>query len=544
MERKRCGASCEYVAEEQRKQPLGGIWARRRRYMLALGACIAVIALAGCSSAGSGGSAKNGGTLTMARATQPTTFDPTVGETFLGSEAVDIQIFDQLVELLPGSTQPQPGLAESWTVGDGGRVYTFHLRSAKFSNGTPVTSEDVAFSFGRLTNPTIDAGFAPLFSFIKKIETPNPSTVVLRLSHPANYLLAYLTFGPASIVPKRYFEHVGASRFAEAPIGSGAFVMKRFIDGVKTVLQRNPYYWRAGLPHVNQVELLYIPDDNTRVLDLRSGQVDIADEIPYSQIAPLRQTAGIKVVVTRVANIFQLPFNLKYPPLRETAVRQALNYATPRESIRNVVFHGEAEIANSMIPPNKYWDAKLPPYPYNLEKARQLLATSKYPHGFNLELQITGTDEASRETAEILQQSWGMIGVHVKILEEDEATVENSRNTEKFQAWLNTPAEGYSDMPIDDEIAQAQLENLPATNAFFTSYNNPEVNKLINEAVNSPSEKRRAQLYREVQRVAMADPPQDTMVFPPARGAVRSDVKGFAYTDTTWWRLEDVSVSR
>jgi peptide/nickel transport system substrate-binding protein len=514
-------------------------------------AIAAGIAVAGCGGSGTSkanttsqekapsGPIRQGGTLIFARYIEPISIDPTTGQSDTGSEETDIQIYDQLVENLPGSPNVVPGLAKSWTVSPDGLTYTFHLRNARFSNGEPVTSADVTFTWSLLLNEKHDTSFGSFFSFVKSVDAEGPSTVVFHLKSQTPAFLAYLSFPIPSIVPKAYYQKVGPSGFAQHPIGSGAFKLISWQHGQQIVLERNPYYWRKGEPHFDKVILNYVPNDNTRELDVRSGAAQIADSIPYNQLATMREDHSVHLVVKQVSAVDPVMLNEHVKPLNEIVVRQALNYATPKETINRVAFANTAIPENSAIGIIKYWDKNIKPYPYDIAKAKELLAKSSAPHGFSIKLMIDGTDTPSKQTAAILQQAWAQIGVKVSIEETDYGTLGAKFYAENYQALLEIPTGPSSDVPADDELAQAFL--VPTIQkSFFTFYNNPTVDRLVAKAISTPGEAKRRQLFAEIQQTAVNDPPFVFIVFAPGTAAVSNSITGFNFVTTNWFRLDEV----
>src|SRR5439155_15182018 len=231
---------------------------------------------------------KRGGTLTFARAFEPGTFDPLKTNGDNGTVWTIIHIYDQLVEYRAGSFVPQPGLAKSWTMSNGGKTITFKLRNARFSNGAHVTAADVVNCLTRFASPKTDPGFAFLGASIASASTPGSGTVVLKLKYADQQTLPALAVPTASIYPK-----AAENEVATKPVGSGPFMLKKFTRGQRTVLVRNPHYWRTGRPYLDEVDLTYVPDDTTRILQVRSGQAQLADAVRFSQIAPLEQTSGL-----------------------------------------------------------------------------------------------------------------------------------------------------------------------------------------------------------------------------------------------------------
>jgi len=247
---------------------------QHRRAGLLILLTVGSLVLAACGGSKNGASAsppKRGGTLEFARHQEPQSLDP-VGVADNGSLYTRLLIYDTLVRANPGTTGPAvvPGLAERWSASKDGLKWTFYLRDAKFADGTPVTAEDVKFSLDRFTNPKINTGLSALACGIAKLEAPAPKTVVLTLSHPVGALLENLSVAVASIVPAKLVQEQGAS-FWNKPIGSGPFVVQQWVRGSYMILKRNPHYWQAGLPYLNEVRFDFIPDNNARMVKVEGG---------------------------------------------------------------------------------------------------------------------------------------------------------------------------------------------------------------------------------------------------------------------------------
>jgi peptide/nickel transport system substrate-binding protein len=487
--------------------------------------------------------AKRGGEVTMARAVQPSTLFPEAGQSDAGTIQSQIQIFDQLTEILPGHTDVSPGLAKSWDVSGDGKTYTFHLREAKFSDGSPVTSEDVVFSIEKLIDPNTDSGFASFFDFISGVRADGPSTVVVRLKERTPAFLAYLSFNVPSIISKKYFQKVGPKAFAKRPLGSGAFQVASFKPGQALVLERNRYYWRTGQPYLDRVTINFLPDDNARVLAFRSGAADIADDIPFSQLSNLRGLPNTSLLIKQISAIDFILLNEKQKPeLRDRNVRLALNYAVPREQLKRTIFAGVAPVANSMIPAIKYWDKAVPPFPYDPAKAKQLMAKSSSPDGFALGYTYVAGDSAAKAVGTILQDTWGKLGVRLTLDPVDFATLYDKLFKTDYDTMTFQPTASSSDVPIDDELVRGFLGK-KQFNSFFTFYDNSALEAKIEHVVREPDENLRRKEFGEIQRMAMADPPFVPLVFTPARAIVKDKVHGFDYVKTNWFRLDQVSVT-
>ena len=524
--------------------PRIGRWAVALAALLTLGVFLAAC---GSSNSGTGGETSGesgepvkGGVLNFARSQDVDVGLNPINAPSNGSIFVIQQIFDQLVEIGEG-TEVEPGLATSWNSSKDGLTWTFHLRDAKFSNGEPVTGEDVKFSIERFADPKLNVNYSTLGESIKDVEVVDPHTVKVHLKNVDASFLDNISMFAAAIEPKKVVEEVGDKAFSENPVGSGPFKVKEYKRGQKTVLERNPLYWRKGEPYLDGVVFEYVPDANTRILKVRSAEAQVADQIPYNQVESLEGTEGVSVEVAKALSWTSIFLNMTKAPLGDKKVRQALNYATPKEEILKSVFFGNAEIANSNIPPLKYWDESIQPYPFDLEKAEELMAESSVPKGFDLELQIPSGEPVVQQTAEILKQEWGKIGVNMTIVQKELGALESAWFEGKG-AMATTFAGGTlsSDTLSDDEIAAITLDPEAGLNALGTFYNNPKVNKLIEDAKSTLNEEKRAQDFAEVQKIALEDAPAVPLFFTKSVTAVRDEVKNFQTYPIGWWPLRQV----
>lgn len=482
--------------------------------------------------------AVRGGSLTVGRNLEPHDLNP-YGQGDNGSIGTRMQIFDQLVELGPGSVIG-PGLAESWDVSHGGHVMVFNLREAKFSDGTPVTPTDVVFSLTNFANPKVNGGYAFLASAIKKVSVAGPRAVRVDLKHVDGGLLTNLAVFVASIIPEKAFKAKGATGFGKSPVGSGPFMLKSWTPGQAVDLVRNPHYWQKGRPYLHSVSLQFIPDDNNRILSLRSGQIDVADAIPFTQIKSLQGQSGVKVLVGPYTSIVGIWLNNKVKPLNDVNVRRALNYAVPKQAIIKAVFAGNAEVANSVIPKLKYWSPAVKAYPYDLNKAKKELAKSSVPHGFTLPLLIAGSDATQRQIAAIVAASWQQIGVKVTTQITDAAN-QNARLTSgAYSGYVMGPGAMTSDVAVDDEMSALELDSTAGLNSMFTNFVSPRATALVAKARGTTDEAVRHRTFAELQAYGLSEAPVVPIAFAPAVTGYRSNVHGLDVTIDQYWLLKDV----
>jgi peptide/nickel transport system substrate-binding protein len=510
--------------------------ARLRKCFAALSvvACLAMLGFAASGTAG--GTRASAGELTFARAFEPVTFNPLETNGDNGSLWDMVQIFDQLVEYVPGKFDPQPAIASSWTASEDGLSYTFKLRPIKFSNGSPLTSADVKFSIDRFINPKINPGFAFLAESIKSTSAPNPRTFSIKLKHPDAEILAALAVPVASIYPKAVFQKLGEDKFGTNPVGSGPFMLRSWTRGKSVELVRNSNYWKPGLPKLDAVHITYVPNDTTRMLQVQSGQADIAEAVPFAQIKQLDAQSNVDVRVEPIVAYDAIWLNHKVPQLSDVNVRKALAHALDLKGINRAVYAGIAEPANSTIAKTKYWTASVPAYSYDLAKAKSFLAKSKYPKGFHLSFSVPAGDTVHRSVAIIAKQAWAPLGINVTVTSQDTGALFTDYSKGKFQASIPLPVI-TSDVLVPDELALAWLQWTPGYQGFFTSYRNDKVGKLVQQANRATNDAKRAALWKTVQATSMNDAPWVPLFFVPARTAVRSDVNGFQTLQSGWWTL-------
>jgi peptide/nickel transport system substrate-binding protein len=316
--------------------------------------------------------------------------------------------------------------------------------------------------------------------------------------------------------------------------------------GTSLELARNPHYWDAPRPYLDGVLFEFVLDDNTRLLRLESGDADVAEDVPYSQVERLDAIDGITVLSEPVFKWDAIWLNTTIPPLDEPGVRQALNYAIPKQAILDTILFGRGTIANHIIARVKYWDADVPAYPYDLDKAKDLMAASSVPDGFTLPLLTVAGDSVEQQMAEAIKAALAEIGVDVQIEQVDIGTA--------FTRWLTSPnAEMASTFPgsslssdtlSDDNLVFVFMDADAGLNAFGTGWRNPDVVQALKDANGTFDEAVRAERFAAAQALAMSDAPAIPLFFTDARTGLRDDVRGFKTYPTGWWNLREVWLDR
>ena len=521
-----------------------GTGARAAVAMLVVALVLSVLAPA-ASAQDAAGEPQSGGTLVFARNQDVQNLNP-VDAPDNGSIFVIMQIFDQLVEV-GDAPDPQPGLAESWTRSEDGLTWTFTLRDASFSNGDPVTAEDVKFSLDRWKDPEVNYAYAGLASSVESVTVIDEKTVEVKLSQPDGAFLDNLAMFVASIVPKAVVEELGEDEFGSNPVGSGPFRLVSWTRGERLELERNPDYWRAPMPYLDGLVIEFVQDDNTRLLRVENAEAHLAEDVPYAQIERLDAVDGVSVVAEEVFKWDAIWLNTAVPPLDDPNVRLALNYATPKEDILESVLYGRADIANHIIARVKYWDESVPAFPYDLEMAKELIAQSSAADGFDLAMIIPAGDSTELQMAQVIQAAWAEIGVNVTLEPVDLGTAFGTWLGEDPVAAMSATFPGSalsSDTLSDDNLLFVFLVPDTGLRSFGTNYDDPEVVQLIRDGNATFDEDVRAANFAQVQALAMADAPAVPLFFTNARTAVRDGVEGFHTYKMGWWPLWEVWLSQ
>ena len=341
-------------------------------------------------------------------------------------------MFDYLVGATPdGQLSKDNGVALQWEPSSDYRRWTFHLRRGiKFHNGDELTSEDVKFSIFRAMGKRSTTGYAgPLRALVQEIQTPAPDRVVIVTKEPTLIIPTYLSRTLSSegmILPKKYTEAVGDDRFGQAPIGSGPYRFAEQVLGSHIKLQAVGS-WRMAHPKYKTVTFKIMPEESTRIAMLRRGEVDLI-EVSRDRAKEV-QAAGFPIVIRKEDAHLDVWWSLPWDstPMHDRRVREALNLALDRHEIAASVFGGLASPA--AVPYGMSWafpdvNFKLTPelmYPYDVERAKKLLAEAGYAGGFPLDIyayQLPGLPEG-RVLAEALGGYWQKIGVKPRIIPSD-----------------------------------------------------------------------------------------------------------------------------
>ncbi len=354
------------------------------------------------------------GTITIANSTfSYETFDPIVGESFWGWA-----IYDPLV--IMSMTGDAIGVAaESWTLSPDGNTWTFKIRKGmKFTNGDPVTSADIQFSVQHYADKSSTNPWSNYLRYnFASDSCPDEYTYVYVTQHPEPQLI--LPFSYTRILPKNYFNKVGQDQFRKAPIGSGPFKFSEFVPSERCVLEANTDYW-GQVPAYKTIVDLLVPEESTRVAMVKNGDADIALALGPDRIVEL-QKVGFRIDKVGLDTLFNISFPGTWDtesPTKDIRVRQAMSYSINRQEMCDTYFKGLAKPGGRWFIDETGWgwDPSWKPDPYDMNKAKALLAEAGYPQNFaNPVIQLWSPTDIRNDLMQILKGYWDKAGIQTKL---------------------------------------------------------------------------------------------------------------------------------
>jgi peptide/nickel transport system substrate-binding protein len=507
---------------------------------------------------------KPGGTVVDSLYEEPDSILPNAGAPMVFAEMVQETLFTPLFytnakgELRPGLASEVPTVANGGISKDG-LTYTIHLRPGlKWSDGTPLTSADVAYTANLWRNPAYAASTKVGYTDIASVSTPNPTTVVFHLKKvfPA-FLYAWANF--YAPVPKHILDKYSPSQIGVGPLlhnpgaYSGPFMLKEWVSGDHITVVRNPYYYRKGRPYLNSIVFKIVPDQNTQILALKAGEADIGYFLPITDYSLLKSIPGYTLKAANVPPGWEaIWLSEKNPFLKDPKVRLALTYGLNREEMIKDVWHSLAlPIANAQPPGDISYDPNLKPLPYDPAKAAQLLKEAgfvKGPNGilekdgkpFVIVYSSTANNPWRAQDEAIVQSDWGKLGIEVKIVNYPASTffgdiVPNGKADAFEFEDLNNPDPGLTLPTVFDCNAT------PPNGENYTHYCNPRVDALLAQANSIVDQAKRLQIFREVGKIIAEQAPMVFLYAPPtltlnSNRLHNYDPSNFGYDTWNSWR--------
>ncbi len=477
-------------------------------------------------------------TIVIARAEDPMDLDPTIGDDTASSRMYHT-IVPGLVQV-DKDGQIAPDLAESWEVSDDGLVWTFHLHPGlKFSDGTDVTIEDWQFTFDRAKNRE-ESYWKYTAEPIVSVEGDN-ETVIITIAEENPAFLSYLTLFNMGLQSKAHFDELGGSYDNAWPVGAGAYYVTEWAHDEYITLEANPYYYKEGFPKTPHLKFETVSEDNSRMMMLQAGEIDIMVDLPFSSAATLDAADGVSVVEWPSTQQRYLVLNNEAnPAFADVKVRQALMMGTDFQQLIDMCLYGYGQKSNSFLSPKQLgYNTKLPEYTYDVEGAKALLAEAGYPDGFDVTFTLRAGNALFEQIGTIIQDQWSKIGVRVNVESMDSAALRELQNDMKLDMVVGTWTD---DMPDPSQLTQYLLD-YETNHGFYTNWKSDACNELFAEASKEMDDAKRYELYDQIQEIC-----HDEVALPSLFNAneivgQRDAVTGFIQTPYGQYIFEDVTVA-
>lgn len=494
--------------------------------------------------------------LTIATAYDVVTLDPAINASTTTARVISTA-YERLVRYKGSSTEVEPDLAESWDVSDDGLRYTFRIRrGVVFHDGTPLTAPAVVASFQRLLK--INKGPASVFfDKVKSVEAVDANTVRFTVAHPWPPFLSTLAISkgpfivsPAAIKAQDKNGDLAQEYLRANMVGTGPYKLQSVEPGQRVVLVKNEQYWRGwAKPHVERVVFRYVKEYTTRRQLLLRGEIDIIDAPSIEDLPALRANPDLAVVDAATLNMEYLVFNFRKPALEDKRVRQAIAQAVDVDGALKGVMQGEGiPAAGPLAATFPEHNKGLRPLPRDVAKAKEMIAQARKDKGFKPEdltfdyLYWTGEDRL-RQLGEVVKANLAEIGVTVNLKEVAWPTYQALTFNQKEFPGVAFAA-GW--LTYAEPSASLRTYFFSKSSHNYGGYTNPKVDQLLADADQTKDPTKRAQVYREIQRIVNEDIAWVPLWAMKVATPMRKWVKGFTFNPIymAWTSVYDLSVDR
>jgi len=465
---------------------------------------------------------------------------------------ITIQITETLLKFKSGTTEVEPLLASAMPdISSDGLTYKFKLRKGiKFHDGTDFNAEAVVFNFNRWLDPSSPYKFGEEDSFdyfndmfgaaedsvIKEVIALDEHTVQFTLRNPQAPFLQNIAMPSFAISSPKAIQEK-KEKYKEEPVGTGPFKFQEWKRNDSITLVKNPDYWQKGLPKSDKLIIRSIPDNSARLLALRSGEVDLIEDVNPSDRDTVKSDSTLVEILRPSFNIGYVGFNTKKAPFDNPKVRQALSYAVDKQALIDAFYGGSAIPAINPMPPAVLgYNDKVKDYPFDLDKAKELLAAAGYPNGFDRELTFYAMPVSrpympdGKKVAEAIQANFAKIGVKTKIVSPEwpvylDDTKVGDKDDLFMLGWT-----GDNGDPDNFLYTLLDKETVGSNNRAF--YVNEDLHKLLKDAQNNPDQKKREEWYKQAQVIIKEDAPWIPLVHSTPLLAAKKDLKGYSPSPT------------
>lgn len=436
---------------------------------------------------------KRGGKMSIGNSTDPTSLDNLYSYA-VSQRGIMRAIHDPLVDYDPNTGKVIPMLAESWDTPDP-KTYILHLRKGvKFHDGTDFDAEAVKYHFDRHLDPANKSQRRTELLSVDKVEVVDSSTVKISLKTPYAAFLISLFDRPGLILSPSALKKQGDKYGVSPSGGTGPFKFVEYAQDDHITVERNPNYWDTGKPYLDSITFRVIPVDATRLVELRSGGVQLAEDMPYQDVDRLKQMSEIVLSEKPGFRYEYVRWNAQNSPYgKSLEFRQALNWALDRDAIQKTVYFNTGNIGFApFLPGQPFYDANYRPFTRDLAKAKDLLEKSGVPKPWKFTMYTT-VDPVRQKELQIIQANLAELGVETSIQQEQGAAA-TARNTNgdyvlTISWWGQRP-----------DPAQYLGTQWHSTSPYYPTGNikDPETDRLIEQGEQESDVEKRKTIYRQL----------------------------------------------
>lgn len=485
------------------------------------------------------------GTLYYGLSGEPSTLDPAM-QTGTTWRSIKLAIHRGLVNYATDGKLSNE-LAESYEIAPDAKTFTFHLRDAKFHDGSTVTAQDVATTFNHIIGPDSTATYRNQLSIIEAIETPDDKTVIFRLNQPSVSFLHFLALPESVILPASFIAAHPDDMATATPIGAGPFKFGEWTRGEELSITKFDDYYKPGKPTLDEVIYQFYADENTRMNAVRSGDVDLADYVPARDIDSLKQDPDLHIEST-FGPFMALQYNTQFAPFNNPDVRKAVAYAIDRSVVVKTALDNQGTPIWGVAIPEGYpgYDAeKANFYKVDLDHAKDLMAKAGYPDGFEARLLSTSQYSFHQNTAIAVQSELAKIGIKVILDMPDwSSRVAKIQNADYDFAVMGTVGDITDPDWLSTHYYGGSVKVRSTASPYF---DDPEINALLDEGRATVDPVKRNEIYGKFVDRANDLAPILFLAWRDQSYAVRNNVTGFVnmpafLTFQSAYSLEDTEI--
>jgi peptide/nickel transport system substrate-binding protein len=454
-----------------------------------------------------------GGSLVVSQMDEPPGLDPTANT----AAAIDRVVFANLFEgLVKVNSQGEfiPGLATEWTVSPDGAMYTFKLRpNVKFHNGESFNAETAKWNLERAGAENTVNPHPEYFRGITGIETPDEYTLIVTLAKPDALFIPHMAEGDAVMLPMTGHEDAKSN-----PIGTGPFKFGKWVHGDRVELVRFDGHWNPELPYLDKVIFRFIGDASAQLAALKAGDIDVIDRLSAPEAAmELTRDPRFKVFNGTSTGEVIMSTNNKAAPFDNKLVRQAVAHAIDRQAVIDLAMFGYGTpIGSHWSPSTPYYVDLTTLFPYNPDKARELLKEAGYPDGFEATIKLPEIYAYSKRAGEVIADMLGKVGIKLKI------------EMVEWGQWLDRIFKKKEYQLTMIGHVEAWDIGIYARPDYYFQYDSEEFREAYDQGLVASTEEEKEKWFGECQRIIAEDAVNGFLFSAPSLPAMKASVMG-------WW---------